>query len=72
MIVDWRADHSLRIPRPDLTLEIGTPNACTAAGCHEDETDQWAADDYVERIVAPAIAYGFPMWYIERLESFRP
>ncbi len=48
MVVDWRADHSLRIPRPDLTLEIGTPNACTAAGCHEDETDQWAADYYVE------------------------
>jgi len=48
MVVDWRADHSLRIPRPDLTLEIGTPNACTAAGCHEDETDRWAADHYVE------------------------
>ena len=48
MVVDWRADHSLRIPRPDLTLEIGTPNACTAAGCHENETDRWAADYYVE------------------------
>ncbi len=48
MVVDWRADHSLRIPRPDLTIEIGTPNACAAAGCHEDETDQWSADYYVE------------------------
>ncbi len=48
MVVDWRADHSLRVPRPDLTLEIGTPNACAAAGCHEDETDQWSADYYVE------------------------
>jgi tetratricopeptide (TPR) repeat protein len=48
MVTDWRADHSLRVPRPDLTLEIGTPNACTAAGCHEDETDRWAADYYVE------------------------
>jgi len=48
MVIDWRADHSLRIPRPDLTLEIGTPNACTAAGCHEDETDRWAADYYTE------------------------
>ncbi len=48
MVVDWRADHSLRVPRPDLTLEIGTPNACTAAGCHEDETDRWAADYYTE------------------------
>ena len=31
-----------------------------------------AAADYVERIVAPAREYGFPAWYIERLESFRP
>jgi tetratricopeptide (TPR) repeat protein len=48
MVVDWRADHSLRVPRPDLTLEIGTPNACAASGCHEDETDQWSADHYTE------------------------
>jgi len=48
MVIDWRADHSLRVPRPDLSVEIGTPNACTAAGCHEDETDQWAADHYVD------------------------
>lgn len=48
MVVDWRADHSLRVPRPDLTLEIGTPNACAASGCHEDETEQWSADYYVE------------------------
>ena len=48
MVVDWRADHSLRIPRPDLSLEIGTPNACTAAGCHEEETDAWATDHYVD------------------------
>ncbi|MDP2469496.1 MAG: tetratricopeptide repeat protein [Candidatus Palauibacterales bacterium] len=48
MVVDWRADHSLRIPRPDLSLQIGTTNACTAGGCHDDETDQWAADYYVE------------------------
>ena len=26
MVVDWRADHSLRIPRPDLSIELGTPN----------------------------------------------
>ena len=48
MVVDWRADHSLRVPRPDLTLEIGTPNACAAAGCHDDETDRWSADYYAE------------------------
>jgi hypothetical protein len=31
-----------------------------------------AARDYVDRIVAPAMEYGFPKWYIDRLESFRP
>ena len=32
MDVHARRDHSLRIPRPDLSLKIDTPNACT--GCH--------------------------------------
>ncbi len=32
MAVDARHDHSLRIPRPDLSLQLDTPNACTA--CH--------------------------------------
>jgi tetratricopeptide (TPR) repeat protein len=47
-VVDYRADHSIQNPRPDLTLEIGVPNACAAAGCHDDETDQWNADYYVQ------------------------
>ena len=40
MQVDPRRDHSFRVPRPDLSLSIGTPNACT--GCHADRTDRWA------------------------------
>jgi hypothetical protein len=28
--------------------------------------------EYVERIVGPARRLGFPAWYVERLESFRP
>lgn len=32
MDVDPRRDHSLRVPRPDLSVELGTPNACS--GCH--------------------------------------
>lgn len=32
MEVDPRRDHSLRVPRPDLSVKLGTPNACT--GCH--------------------------------------
>jgi Flp pilus assembly protein TadD len=42
MVVDPRRDHSLRVPRPDLALELGTPDACT--GCHADRTPQWAAE----------------------------
>ncbi len=40
MVVDDREDHSMRIPRPDLSPALGTPNACTQ--CHEDRTDDWA------------------------------
>lgn len=32
MAVDPRRDHSLRVPRPDLSLQLGTPNACVS--CH--------------------------------------
>lgn len=42
MVVDPRRDHSLRIPRPDLSVEYGTPNACTQ--CHVDRSNEWAAD----------------------------
>jgi predicted CXXCH cytochrome family protein len=41
MIVDPRHDHSIRVPRPDLSVAIGTPNACTQ--CHSDRTPGWAA-----------------------------
>lgn len=30
-----------------------------------------AAGDYLDRITGPARDFGFPAWYIERLESFR-
>jgi hypothetical protein len=30
-----------------------------------------APDDYVDRVVAPARQFGFPDWYIRRIESFR-
>ncbi|MFI4937011.1 MAG: tetratricopeptide repeat protein [Candidatus Berkiellales bacterium] len=42
MVVDPRHDHSFRIPRPDLTIAIGTPNACN--GCHQDKTPEWAVE----------------------------
>jgi predicted CXXCH cytochrome family protein len=34
MQVDPRRDHSFRVPRPDLSVKLRTPNACTA--CHLD------------------------------------
>jgi predicted CXXCH cytochrome family protein len=41
MIVDPRHDHSFRVPRPDLSVKLGTPNACN--NCHRDQPPQWAA-----------------------------
>ncbi|MEH6580544.1 MAG: tetratricopeptide repeat protein [Halioglobus sp.] len=42
MGVDPRRDHSLRVPRPDLSIVMGTPNACNQ--CHSDKEPQWALD----------------------------
>ena len=42
MGVDYRRDHSFRIPRPDLSDELGTPNACTQ--CHANQSNKWAAN----------------------------
>jgi tetratricopeptide (TPR) repeat protein len=42
MVVDPRHDHSMRIPRPDLSVTLGTPNACN--NCHREQSAQWAAD----------------------------
>ena len=41
MVVHDRLDHSLRVPRPDLSESIGTPNACTM--CHNDRKPAWAS-----------------------------
>jgi predicted CXXCH cytochrome family protein len=41
MIVDTRRDHSFRVPRPDLSVKLATPNACN--DCHRDKDPQWAA-----------------------------
>jgi predicted CXXCH cytochrome family protein len=41
MVVDRRHDHGFRVPRPDLSLKLGTPNACN--DCHSDKPVEWAA-----------------------------
>ncbi len=56
MGVDSRRDHGMRVPRPDLSLAIGTPNACS--DCHADRATEWAARAFAD-------------WYGE-LEARRP
>jgi len=46
MGVDYRRDHSFRIPRPDLSEKNGTPNACNQ--CHKDKTNNWSKT-YIEK-----------------------
>lgn len=41
MVIDPRHDHSMRIPRPDRSLALGTPDACMQ--CHADKGSAWAA-----------------------------
>jgi predicted CXXCH cytochrome family protein len=50
MGVDRRHDHSFRVPRPDVSVSLGTPNACN--DCHSDKTAEWAASA-VERWHGP-------------------
>ena len=40
MGIDFRRDHSFRIPRPDLSIKHNTPNACN--DCHADKSFQWS------------------------------
>lgn len=53
---DTRRDHSFRVPRPDLTVQYGTPNTCNS--CHSDKTAQWAADA-VKKWYGPKRQYHF-------------
>ncbi len=42
MGVDDRRDHSFKIPRPELSEQFSTPNACTT--CHQGKSNEWALD----------------------------
>ncbi len=60
MVVDPRRDHSLRVPRPDLSVKLGVPNACTQ--CHQDESNEWAAEalrNWLEESKKPALPEHF-------------
>jgi tetratricopeptide (TPR) repeat protein len=54
---DYRPDHSFRIPRPDLSRNLGTPNACNR--CHTDQSNQWS-NDYFTKWYGPGrrVHYG--------------
>jgi predicted CXXCH cytochrome family protein len=41
MQIDRRHDHSIRIPRPDLSVTLAVPNACNR--CHTDRDARWAS-----------------------------
>ena len=43
---DLRHDHSFRVPRPDLSVKYGTPNACS--NCHKDKSEKVLADAVVK------------------------
>ncbi len=50
MGIDYRPDHSLRIPRPDLSSTLQVPNACNR--CHFDKSNQWS-DDAITKWYGP-------------------
>jgi len=63
MVVDPRRDHSIKIPRPDLSDKLGTPNACIQ--CHSDKSNTWAAE-FLEKWYGKELLqknhYGEPFW----------
>ncbi len=58
MVVDPRRDHSIRIPRPDLSLQTLAPNACSQ--CHKAKSTQWAADKFSQ--MWPDIGKPYQNW----------
>lgn len=52
MGIDGRRDHSFRIPRPDLSIETGAPNACNS--CHVKRDASWAAKEIAQRFPSSA------------------
>ncbi len=51
MVVDPRRDHGFRVPRPDLSAELGVPNPCT--GCHQAMSPTAAAEILAARFGRP-------------------
>jgi predicted CXXCH cytochrome family protein len=47
MGIDARRDHGFRVPRPDLSEQLGAPDVCTS--CHADRSADWAAAEIARR-----------------------
>jgi tetratricopeptide (TPR) repeat protein len=62
MGVDFRRDHSFRIPRPDLTIKLGTPNACN--DCHADKSAEWA-QKYITKFYGEKRKYHYATTFAE-------
>ncbi|MBN1480914.1 tetratricopeptide repeat protein [candidate division KSB1 bacterium] len=59
MVVDPRRDHSMRVPRPDLSERLETPNACIK--CHASKSNQWATEfvkKWYDKLEQGEIHYG--------------
>ncbi|MBC8315218.1 MAG: tetratricopeptide repeat protein [Bacteroidales bacterium] len=67
MQIDPRRDHSMRNPRPDLSVLLGTPNACTR--CHDDQSDEWAAEYFYKWYGKKdrGVHYGETFWEARRM-----
>lgn len=65
MVVHSRRDHAIRIPRPDLSVRLNTPNPCTE--CHTDQSAAWAAETIAARAGNPR----YPRHYGEILAAAR-
>lgn len=46
MVVHARHDHGFKVPRPDLSAQIGAPDACSK--CHSDKPLSYSVDAYAK------------------------
>ena len=61
MQIDDRADHGWPVPRPDLALQLGTPDTCLT--CHKDKDSRWS--------LAQITAW-YPQSKIDKSRDFAP
>ena len=73
-LYDYAQNHLGGTYLPEPVLVETLHGKCRAAFCYIALSMAACApsNDYIDRIGGPARQYGFPAWYIARLESFRP